>query len=213
MVEIENEKNSDFSDLNRNKSTKIKKKKLFIEIIEWILIIIAAIVLSVIIKDFFYEHYKVDQTSMHSTLYEGESLIVSKFNYRFSDPARRDIVVLEHQSGKLKGLAKILLPFPNPGEIDYVKRIIGLPGEKIDIHDGKVYINNKALDESYIIPNSEPGNFNLPVVIPKDKYFVLGDNRPESRDSRDFGFIDRTQIKGKVVLRIWPLSKFGTIEK
>ncbi|MGI5997238.1 MAG: signal peptidase I [Lutispora sp.] len=167
------------------------------EIISWIKLIATAFIIAFVLKTFIFQIAYVKGPSMEPTLYEGQILIVSKLNYRIGAPKRGDIVVLSD----------------NLEHKDLIKRVIGLPGEKIDIRDGFVYINGELLEEKYIsVPTYEYGFEGS--KVPEDKYFVLGDNRPESRDSRSgsLGFVERENIMGKAVFRLWPLNKIGTIE-
>jgi len=167
------------------------------EIISWIKLIVTAFIIAFILKTFIFQIAYVKGPSMEPTLYEGQILIVSKLNYRLGSPKRGDIVVLND----------------NLEHKDLIKRVIGLPGENVDIKDGFVYINGELLEEDYIsVPTYENG-FEASDV-PENKYFVLGDNRPESRDSRSssLGFVERENIMGKAVFRLWPLNKLGTIK-
>lgn len=167
------------------------------EIISWIKLIVTAFIIAFILKTFIFQIAYVKGPSMEPTLYEGQILIVSKLNYRLGAPKRGDIVVLND----------------NLEHKDLIKRVIGLPGENVDIKDGFVYINGELLEEDYIsVPTYENG-FEASEV-PENKYFVLGDNRPESRDSRSssLGFVERENIMGKAVFRLWPLNKLGTIK-
>lgn len=137
--------------------------------------------------------------SMSPTLKNGDIVILNKFSYKFNDIKRGDIVSLNYADTKY-----------------LIKRVIGLPGEYVEIKDNKVYIGDKILKE-YYLKDVEMKDFTLNDlgydVIPKDKYLVLGDNRGNSLDSRDkkVGLIDRKDIVGKVKLRIWPLNKMGVI--
>ena len=141
--------------------------------------------------------------SMDTTLANGENLIMDKLSYHFSDPERFDIVI-----------------FPGPkeeGEQYFIKRVIGLPGETVQIMDGKVYIDGEELTgDVYGITDyiENPGIAAEPLTLGEDEYFCLGDNRPVSYDSRyeAVGPVHRSEIIGKVWIRIWPLSKFGPVE-
>lgn len=142
--------------------------------------------------------------SMDNTLKDGQNLIMDKISYRFHDPERFDIVI-----------------FPGPVENGehpyYIKRVIGLPGETVQIKDGKVYIDEKELTEDvYGITDyiEEPGIAREPIALGEDEYFCLGDNRPVSYDSRyeAVGVVDRSEFIGKVWIRIWPFSLFGKVE-
>ena len=146
----------------------------------------------------------VDGPSMNPTLHNHENLIMDKLTYHFSDPKRYDIVIFPgvEEDGKR--------PY-------YIKRVIGLPGETVQIKKGKVYINNKKLkSDTYGITDyiDEPGSFGKPVKLRKNYYFCMGDNRPISFDSRypEVGPVKRSEIVGKVWIRIWPLSKFGRVK-
>lgn len=136
--------------------------------------------------------YEVQSVSMEPTLYEGQYLIVSKISYWFHSPERGDIVVLDPPNGQ--------------SEIPYIKRIVGLPGEAVEIHDGRVWINGVALNEPYI---SSPPSYQQTRVLSADEYLVLGDNRNNSSDSHVWGALPRDHIIGKSVFRYWPPAKLG----
>ena len=142
----------------------------------------------------------VSGDSMLNTLEDGDNLIVDKISYRFTKPKRFDIIVF---------------PFEHAKNTYYIKRIIGLPGETIRIEEGRIYIDNEILEESYgreVIKN--PGLAKQPIQLGDDEYFVLGDNRNASADSRDpsVGVIHKNRIIGRAWVRIWPLSKFGILK-
>lgn len=140
---------------------------------------------------------------METTLYDGDNLIVDKITYRFEDPQRFDIIIF---------------PFYPENKI-FIKRIIGLPGETVRIDDhGNIYINDELLEESYgkeVIHPENAGVATDPVLLGNDEYFVMGDNRNNSKDSRTeaVGNIHRNDIIGRVWIRIWPLSKFGILKQ
>ena len=167
------------------------------EIISWIKLIGTAFLIAFVLKTFIFQIAYVKGPSMEPTLYQGQILIVSKLSYRIGTPKREDIVVIND----------------NNEHKDLIKRVIGLPKETIDIHDGSVYIDEKLLTEDYIQVPTYENDFQKSIA-PEDKYFVLGDNRVESRDSRSdsLGFVDRKNIIGKAVFRLWPLNKVGTIK-
>lgn len=138
--------------------------------------------------------------SMEATLYNGDQVIIEKVSYYFSDPKRFDIVVF---------------PYKQYPKNHYIKRIIGLPGETIDFKDGFIYINGEKLEESYgkeMILGT--GNISLPFTIPDDEYFLMGDNRNNSSDSRfaDVGTMSKKDFTGKAWLRVWPFSEFGIVK-
>ena len=143
----------------------------------------------------------VSGRSMNPTLENGDNLITDKISYRFSDPKRYDIVVF---------------PFEDEtGKRNFIKRIIGLPGETVQIKDGEVYINGELLGETYGKEKMDyAGRASEPITLGDDEYFVLGDNRNNSKDSRyeDVGNISRDRLIGRAFIRIWPLSDFGLLK-
>ena len=142
----------------------------------------------------------VSGESMENTLDDGDQLIVDKLTYRFHDPERFDIIVF---------------PFRYKDNTYYIKRIIGLPGETVQIADGEIYINGEALEESYGREvMQDAGLAAEPITLGDDEYFVLGDNRNYSSDSRDpsVALIHRKEIIGRAWLRIWPLDSFGILK-
>ncbi len=145
----------------------------------------------------------VDGESMEPTLYHQDNLIVDKITYRFSDPQRFDIIVF---------------PFHYQENTYYIKRIIGMPGETVQIDEqGNIYINGEVLSEPYgkeIIKPEKIGIAKDPIVLGEDEYFVMGDNRNNSSDSRNdmVGNIHREDIVGRAWLRIWPFESFGVLE-
>jgi signal peptidase I len=146
---------------------------------------------------------EVDGSSMESTLQNNDNLIVDKITYRFKDPQRFDIIVF---------------PVQYQSNTYFIKRIIGLPGETVSIdEDGNIYIDGEILQESYgreVISPDMVGNVTYPVTLGDDEYFVMGDNRNNSTDSRMqvVGNIKRSDIIGRAWLRIWPLNKFGVLK-
>ena len=132
--------------------------------------------------------------SMSPTLIDEEVLFLNKAQYRFFDVKRGDIISLEYADTKY-----------------LIKRVVGLPGEKIEIKDNQVYINDELLEEDYLEEALLYGDFSLKTIgyetIPENMYFVLGDNRENSMDSREIGLVSQEQIKGKVIMRFWPLNK------
>ena len=146
---------------------------------------------------------EVEGASMENTLHNGDNLIVDKLSYRFHDPERFDIIVF---------------PFQFQDNTYYIKRIIGLPGETVQImDDGSIYINGEKLEENYgmeVIKPETIGRAAEPIELGDDEYFVMGDNRNNSSDSRKdmVGNIKRENIIGKAWLRIWPVSDFGVLQ-
>lgn len=176
--------------------------KVLKEIISTLAYLLGVLCLTWLVITFVGQRTEVDGSSMEPMLSEGDNLIVDKITYRFSDPKRFDIIVF---------------PFRYEENTYYIKRIIGLPGETVQIDEqGSIYINGELLNESYgreIILPEHIGVAQNPVVLGKDEYFVMGDNRNNSTDSRTeiVGNIKRGDIVGRAWVRIWPLSKFGVL--
>lgn len=172
-----------------------KSKKLEKEVAEWVFSIVIAVALALLINNFVFQIIRVDGPSMEPTLYTDQRMAVTRFSYYFSTPQRGDIVVTK---------------FPDDDR-NFVKRVIGLPGETLKIRDGKVYINDVALDEPYIKAAIE---FDYgEIVIPEGKYMVMGDNRNNSSDSRKItvGPLDLKLIVGKSQYVVWPLDEIHQI--
>lgn len=169
------------------------------EVLLYILIIIVAVWLMI---TFVGQHTKVSGPSMYATLEDGDHLWIDKLSYHLSEPKRFDIVVFPYHDSS----------------VYYIKRIIGLPGEKVRIgEDGTIYINGTPLEEDYgyeTINSNMIGRANKDIFLKEDEYFVLGDNRNDSKDSRfkEVGNIHKDELEGKAVFRIWPLSKFGKVK-
>lgn len=174
-------------------------KSILKELMGWLLYIIIIVGAAYLIVTFVGQRTQVSGSSMETTLSDGDQLIVDKMSYRFRDPKRYDIIVFPYQYE------------PNTY---YIKRIIGLPGETIQIIDGYIYIDGEQLDEHYGNElMNDPGIAAEPVALGEDEYFVLGDNRNNSQDSRavNVGVIHRKDILGRAWIRIWPLDSMGVI--
>ncbi|RCX20041.1 signal peptidase I [Anaerobacterium chartisolvens] len=177
------------------------------EVMEWVQAILIAVVLAFLIRGFIFEQAMVEGSSMDNTLHNNQRLIIYKLGYYFSPPERRDIIILEYKQGMFK-----YLPFPDPDEVDYIKRVIAIPGDVVDINgDGYVYVNGERLKEPYVKGVTAPNGMVFPITIPEKKVFVLGDNREYSSDSRQIGLIDFDRIRGKAVYRIFPFKDWGTL--
>jgi signal peptidase I len=171
--------------------------KILREVLNWVIYIAILIVLTILINTFVGQRTHVIGSSMEPTLSNNDNLIVDKISYRFRDPSRFDIVVF---------------PFYEEESIFYIKRIVGLPGETVQIIDGHIYINGVLLAESFgeedII---NPGIARYPVSLGEGEFFLLGDNRNHSADSRDesVGVRHQDDFTGRAWIRIWPFSDFG----
>lgn len=175
-------------------------KSILKELLGWIIYILIIIGLTWLVVTFVGQRTGVSGSSMETTLSDGDQLIVDKISYRFREPKRYDIVVF---------------PYRYEENTYYIKRIIGMPGETIQIVDGYVYIDGEPLDEHYgnEVMN-KAGIAEEPLTLGEDEYFVLGDNRNNSQDSRaaNVGTIHREDIIGRAWVRIWPFDEFGVIK-
>ncbi|MCD6363230.1 MAG: signal peptidase I [Synergistetes bacterium] len=170
----------------------VRKKSAWREIAETI---VFAVILALLIRTFVVEAFYIPSSSMVPTLEPGDRILVLKFYYYFTDPQRGDIVVFK---------------FPLDPSKDLIKRVIAVGGEVVRMENGYVYVNGRRLKEPYV---ARRDFYNMPpVTVPKGYYFVLGDNRPNSEDSRYWGFLPRGNIKGKAVFRYWPPSRIGVIK-
>jgi signal peptidase I len=175
-------------------------------VIEWVVILAAVLLCTVVLRSFVVQSFYIPSGSMEPTLQIGDRIIVDKLSYHLHDVHRGDIVVFARP------------PLEDQAYADLVKRVIGLPGETISSRDGQVYINGKLLAEPWLpkvdqgvtgtLPGDPNEQFNLPgpVKIPAGEYFVMGDNRTDSEDSRFFGPIPGSLIVGRAVAVVWPLD-------
>lgn len=196
-------------DIQENRKAAKKKRKPISYVIEILVYVFIIFFCLYIFPKFIMERTVVSGESMENTLHNGESLLVNKLSYRFGDPERYDIIVF----------------WPKGKDVDeyYVKRIYGLPGETIYIENNSIYVNGEKVDDPYAKDAMEDDTIDIgtaeqPYTLKEDEYYVLGDHRSVSLDSRYSpeqdeeapGPVKRENIVGKVFIRIWPLDKFGT---
>ena len=167
-----------------------------IEIIQTVVVFLAVLM---IVFLFIAQPHKVQGPSMFPTFHDGDYIITDKITYRFSTPQRGDVIVFEN---------------PRNHSDDFIKRIMGLPGDKIKVQDGHLYINDHLVNEPYLQPNViTDGRFFLQEGMEKTvdvgNYFVMGDNRQYSSDSREWGFVKKNEILGRVIVRYWPPNAAG----
>ncbi len=177
-----------------------KEKSILRELGSWLLYLLFVLAFSYVIITYVGQRTRVDGESMETTLHNNDNLLVDKISYRFREPKRFEIIVFPYQYRE---------------NTFYIKRIIGLPGETVQVMDGYVYIDGEQLDEHYgneLMEN--PGIAAEPLTLGEDEYFVLGDNRNHSSDSRDpsVGVIKRENLLGRAWIRIWPFNRFGAIK-
>jgi len=163
--------------------------------------IVVALAIFVVVYLFLYQPHQVKGASMEPNFHDAEYILTNKYEYRFGDPKRGDVVVFKS---------------PQNPDVDYIKRVIGLPGEHIKLLNNHFYINEVLLEEPYIAAElfTYYGSYlreGAEIVVPQNHYFVVGDNRPRSSDSREWGPIDKSAIIGRSQLRYWPFDRFGLI--
>lgn len=204
-------------------------------VLEWAYCIIIAIVLALLFRYYIGTPTVVKQPSMYNTLEEGQRLILSRWTRTINGKYERgDIITFEAPSDSAPSAYEI--DFNNPvakydnepegffarfsyyvlefSKTSYIKRVIAVEGDHIKIEDGKVYLNGEELNEPYLrkgITTTKTGAYSE-LTVPENCVFVMGDNRPQSTDSRSFGCIPLEKVESKVILRFWPLSKFGTVD-
>ena len=164
------------------------------ELFQWVLVILGAVILAFLIDTFVIVNAQIPSGSMENTIMTGDRVFGNRLAYKFSDPKRFDIIIFK---------------YPDDESQLFIKRIIGLPGETVEIHDGNIYINGSDSPlEDVDIKEPMEGSFG-PYTVPEGCYFVMGDNRNNSRDSRywENTFVSEDEILGKAVLRYWPLNE------
>ena len=203
----------EFKTENIDEQTENPKKKhsLIKNIVSWALILLTAFVVSGLLKSFVIMPIEVQQQSMVPTFSEGDKLLLYRTGYFFESPKRGDVVVFTYSKGKY-GKWIEMLPIENSGELNYIKRVIGIAGDTIEFSEGHVVRNGEALDEPYANGETYGKEDDDVFVVPEGSIFVMGDNREKSIDSREFGFVKLSSVKGKAVLRIWPFDAISTVK-
>lgn len=164
----------------------------------WVRDLALSVLLAVILIVFIYQPVKVEGTSMMPSLTDQERIFINKFTYRFG-------------IGKIERGDMVVFWFPGDRSKSYIKRVIGLPGDEVAIYDGTVYVNGERLLEDYVPPEYRDHYSYALKKIEPDHYFVLGDHRTSSNDSRAWGTVERKNIYGKAVFVYWPLDKLGRV--
>lgn len=178
-------------------------KRAVIALFDFLQSIVVMLAVMVMIYLFVMSPQEIDGASMEPNFHDGEYILTNKIEYKLNVPQRGDVVIFKS---------------PINPQRDYIKRIVALPGERIRLSHNTIYINDQPLHEPYIPENiyTVQGSYlkdNNEIVIPQDKYFVLGDNRQHSSDSREFGPIEKTEFIGKAYLRYWPFTRFGILPR
>lgn len=174
---------------------------IFLDILETVVI---ALAIFVIIYLFLFQPHQVRGNSMYPNFHDADYLLTDKISYRLSQPKKGDVVIFVA---------------PKNEEYDYIKRVVALPGEKVSINDAdQVLVDNQIVDEPFLPEDIKTygGNFleiGKTITVPEDQYFVLGDNRSHSSDSRDWGFVPKENLVGKAWFRYWPLDRMGLVDR
>jgi signal peptidase I len=168
-------------------------KKIALLVFEVVKVVLISLAIILPVRLFLVQPFYVEGASMEPNFYQNEYLIIDEISYRFNEPKRGEVIIFKS---------------PQDDRSYFIKRVIGLPGEKIEVIDGHVFINGSKLEEKYI------GNFSSEdhqeITVKQDEYFVMGDNRINSMDSRQFGPIKDSSIIGRVWIRGWPINRFNT---
>ncbi|NLU51993.1 MAG: signal peptidase I [Clostridiaceae bacterium] len=200
------------------------EKSILREIIDWVLLFVIAFLAASIVQSELFALTEVNMSSMRDTLAPGDKLIMNKLSYVFKEPKRGDIIIFlrnEPVNGVLGRISIYVTDIQKKFNGAHrsnrlIKRVIGVPGDEIEIRDNVLFVNGVAQDESYaridpyanIVLNGDMEK----LTVPPGKLFVLGDNRGQSSDSREFGLIDRSWVEGKAVFRIYPFNKAGAVK-
>lgn len=195
-------------------------KKILKEIRNWAIMILIAFILAFLIESEVMAKVTVEQSSMENTLFENQQLMVNVFSYQFNSPKRGDIIIFfpDERNGSIldkfgRYIDGYVELFTHEEKHErYVKRVIGIEGDVVDIRDGFVYLNDEKQEEPYVNGRTEPRGFMLPYTVGKDEIFVMGDHRTVSEDSRSFGPVSLRQVEGKAFFRIFPFDKIGKIK-
>lgn len=161
----------------------------------FLIVVLSLVFMFGIVRPFVAEVFRIPSESMTPTLEAGDRVLVNKFIYRFTEPTRGDLVLFEE---------------PVSGEPIAIKRVVGLPGDKVAAWDGVLFVNGERREESYVDYQTADSTFFGPEKVPEDRVLVMGDNRTNSLDSRSFGAVPVENVLGKVSLRLWPPDRAGT---
>ncbi len=182
---------------------KITKEMVKREVKEWAWAIGVALILTLILRTYVIQAFKIPSGSMIPTLKVGDKLFVNKYVYRFEEPQRGDIIVFK---------------FPSDPKKDFIKRLVAKPGDTIEIREGHLVVNGETQEAStpfaqfYYYNHGPYGDPGQKIIVPPDSYYVLGDNSANSTDSRFWGFVPKKNLLGKAIFRWWPANRIGKIQ-
>ena len=196
-----------------------QKRKKQGSLIELVSIVAVALLLALGIQAFLVKPFRIPSESMVPTLTVGQRVLVDRVSFRFSDPDRGDIVVFKPPQGAEDNTCGVDHPpdqacpraTDERSDTNFIKRVVGLPGDRLKVLQGRVYINGEQLDEPYIRPDASCAICNLTseITIPKGQYFMMGDNRGQSADSREWGPVKKDWIIGQAFFTYWPPKRIG----
>jgi signal peptidase I len=166
--------------------------------VAWFRDLMLSVLIAVLVILFLYRPVKVEGTSMMPSLYDQERLFINQFSYKFG-------------LGQIQRGDTVVFYYPRETSESYIKRVIGLPGDTVSVEDGYVIVNGKKLQENYVPSEYRDDRSYASTVVPPNEYFVLGDHRVSSNDSRAWGFVPRSYIYGKAVFVFWPLNRMGAV--
>ena len=202
------------------KDKKKEKKTVGQEILSWILTILVAVVAALIIRSVIFEPVRVDGISMDDTLADGEIMFVSKYDYSstwltlpWQSAEKKEEAARFTIGGDPKRFDVVICRYPGRGDTNFVKRVVGLPGDTIELQDGYLYVNGEKYEEPYINDEYRTGRLNTfgPCTVPEGEFFVMGDHRNNSNDSRSVGTIERNMIVGHVRQVVYPFSQWRSV--
>ena len=206
---------------NNSEKKQVKKKSVAREILEWVLTIVAAIAIALPIRAFAFEMVRVDGSSMNSTLENGEIMFVTKFDYAstwlsfpWQDDKTKEAAARITTGGNPQRFDVVVCRYPGRGDTNFVKRVVGLPGDTVEVREGYLYVNGEKYDEPYIKDEYRTGRLNSfgPYEVPEGEYFVMGDHRNNSNDSRMQGSLPRNMIIGHARTVLYPFGVMRGIE-
>lgn len=177
-------------------------RNLWLFFLDFIETIVVSLAIFAIVYIFLFQPHQVDGRSMEPNFQNGEYILTDKMSYRLHEPKRGDVIVFHS---------------PQDERVDFIKRIIGVPGDRVEVRDGHTYLNDVMLEENYIndpgqVQNGRFMHEGVVVDVPDGEYIVMGDNRLHSSDSREWGFVTRAEIVGRAFFRYWPISEFGLVK-